>query len=303
MNVFTKIMPWKHWVASLALVTLLGATMTMPQPLADSIPGALTNRQESPVVARIGTVVDISESDNITVRISGSDVLVTASYLFPMYAPLLGDFVYVTKQDSQWFVVGTMSGPINSAIANASFEEGTVGALPTGWTTNVVASPAGVPTFTKEVAAYPLAGTYSAMIRNASAGAAGTSIIDIFSPQAEAMEGQRWASGFFLLYAVINVNAALVVQSGNTQLQSFIQFLDGTGTLISEESTYVLYLGSNVIVPFLVRTVNATTQGSFVNAPINTSFVRLRLRATLTMNANSLTEIYIDHVMLRTPDA
>lgn len=282
--------------------TILAVLMTMPLPLANSLPGAFVNNQESNVVARIGVVTDIVESDNITVRISGSDALVTASYLFPAYSPMLGDFVYVTKQDAQWFVLGTMSGPINSAIANPSLEEGIVGALPTGWSTTVISSTAGTPTFTKEISPYPLTGSFAGMIRNASAGVAGTSTLDIFSPSTPATEGQRWASGFFLLYAVINVNASLVVQSGNTQVQSFIQFLDATNTLISEESTYVLYLGSNVVVPTLLRTVTATSQAPYVIAPLNTSYVRLRFRATLTMNVNSATEIYIDHVILRTPN-
>lgn len=276
--------------------------MTMPQPLANSIPGAFVNNQESPVVARIGVVTDIAESDNITVKISGSNVLVTASYMFPSYEPLLGDLVYVLKQDAQWFVVGTMSGTINSMISNPGFESGTVGSTPTGWSTTVIASPAGVPTFTKEVAAYPISGNYQGMIRNQSAGVAGTSIIDIFSPATSGDEGQRWAQSYILAYAIINVNGALVVQSGNTQLQTFIQFLDGGGTLISEESAYVLYLGSNVITPTLIRTVAASSQAGYVVSPFGTQFVRLRHRATLTMNANSATEIYIDLQTLRTPD-
>lgn len=276
--------------------------MTMPNPELQSLPGQISLQGESPVVARVGTVVDIVESDNITVKISGSPVLVTASYAFPAYAPLLGDLVYVTKQDAQWFVVGTMSGPINTVLDNPGFEEGTVGSTPSDWSTTVVASPAGVPTFTKELAANPLSGRFQGMIRNASAGAAGTSVLDIFSNAKTADDGQRWATSYFLIYAVVNVNAALVVQSGNTQIQTFVQWLDGGGALISEDSTYVLYLGSNLVNPTYIRTVS-TTGNPYVTAPAGTSFVRVKIRATLTMNANSATEIYIDNFVLRTPDA
>lgn len=275
--------------------------MTMPLPLADSLPGAISNSKESPVVARIGKVVDIVESTSITVQISGSPSLVTASYLFPAYQPLLGDLVYVTKQDSQWMILGTMSGPINTVLENPSFEDGAVGALPSNWTTTVIASPAGVPTFTKELAANPVNGRFQGFIRNASAGVAGTSILDIFSAAEPAEEGQRWAQSFFLVFAAVNVNAALVVQSGNTQLQAFIQFLDSGAALIAEESAYAAYLGSNVIIPTYLRTI--TPSGlPYATAPPGTSFVRVRLRATLTMNTNSLTEIYIDQMVLRTPD-
>lgn len=276
--------------------------MTMPDPVFQSLPGQISRQGESPVVARIGEVVDIQESTNITVQISGSPALVTASYLFPAYQPLLGDYVYVTKQDSQWLVLGTMSGPLNTVLENPSFEDGVVGALPSNWTTTVIASPAGVPTFTKEFAANPVNGRYQGMIRNASAGVAGTSILDIFSAAEPATEGQRWAQSHFLVYAVVNVNAALVVQSGNTQVQTFIQFLNSGAALISEESAYVAYLGSNVITPTYLRTI--TPSGfPYAVAPAGTAFVRVRLRATLTMNANSVTEIYLDSMVLRTPEA
>lgn len=289
-------------IAGLLALAILGTDMTMPNPLQqeEPLPGQVSIEAESPVLARIGVVVNIQESNNITVRISGSPALVTASYLFPAYAPVLGDFVYLTKQDAQWLVLGTMSGPINSSIANASFEDGDIGALPTGWTTNVVSSAGGTPTFTKETPANPIGGSYQAMLRNSSVGA-GTSTIDIFSPTAPAMEGQRWAMSFFLVYAAINVNAALVVQSGNTQVQVFIRFLDATGVSLVEESATALYLGSNIVTPTYIRTTTPTA-AAYSIAPPNTSFVRLRIRATLTMSANSATEIWFDQMVLRTPD-
>lgn len=292
----------RAFTAAAIAASIIGATMTMPNPELQSLPGQITLQGESPMVARIGVVTDIEESDNITVRISGSPVLVTASYMFPGYSPLLGDLVYVTKQDAQWFVVGTMSGPINTALPNPGFEFGTLGATPDDWSTTVIASPAGVPTFTKEVAANPISGRFQGLIANTSAGVAGTSILDIFSNAVTADDGQRWATSYFLVYAVVNVNAALVVQSGNTQVQTFIQWLDGGGALISESSTYVLYLGNNVITPTYIRTVSLSNL-PYVHAPAGTSFARLRIRATLTMNANSATEIYLDNMVMRTPDA
>jgi hypothetical protein len=299
---YTRITPRGYFAASAIALTIIGATMTMPEPVAQSLPGQVSQQGESPMVSRIGTVVNIEETSNITVRISGSPVLVTASYQFPAYSPVLGDLVYVTKQDAQWFVVGTMSGPINSALDNPGFENGVVGTTPDDWSVTVVASPAGVPTFTKELAANPLSGRYQAMIRNQSAGVAGTSIVDIFSSSEVAVEGQRWASAYFMVYGIINVNAALVSQSGNTQVQTFIQWLDGTGVLLSEDSTYVLYLGANVVTPTYIRTVSASG-GNYVIAPPGTERARLRIRVTLTMNANSATEIWLDNMIMRTPDA
>lgn len=294
-----RITSGRYLTTSLLALAIIGATMTMPE--IQSLPGQISQQGESPLVARIGTVVDVVESTSITVQISGSPALVTASYAFPAYQPLLGDLVYVTKQDSQWFVLGTMSGPINTVLRNPSFEDGVIGGLPDNWTTTVVASPAGVPTFTKEFAANPVNGRFQGFIRNASAGVAGTSILDIFSSAEVAAEGQRWAQSHFLVFAAVNVNAALVVQSGNTQVQTFIQFLNSGGGLISEESAYAAYLGSNVIIPTYLRTI--TPAGfPYATSPPGTEFVRLRIRATLTMNTNSLTEIYLDQMALRTPD-
>lgn len=274
--------------------------MTMPESLEHSLPGQVIDTRESPALVRIGVVTEIVEAQNITVQISGSPVLVTASYLFPSYQPVLGDRVYVTKQDAQWFVFGTMSGPINSVIPNASFEEGVVGALPTNWTLNVISSAGGVPTFVKVVSA-DIDGSYIGRFENTSV-AAGTSVADLLSSPQPATAGQRWASAFYLTSAYINLNAALVSQSGNTTLETFIRFEDAGGTLVSETSVGLLYIGANVIQEMYLRTVT-TTGANFVIAPVGTFQVRLRLRASMPMGAASSTSIGLDYMVLRTPDA
>ena len=142
-------------IAALTSLAFLGVLMTQPtvNDLNLDLPAATQGVPESPVVMRIGVVADIVEADNITVRISGSPVLVRASYLFPSYEPLLGDRVVVYRQDGQWFVLGTMSGPINSAAPNASFEEGTLGGgiPPTSWSVTVISSVAGTPGMEKSI--------------------------------------------------------------------------------------------------------------------------------------------------------
>lgn len=123
-------------IAALTALTCLGVLVTQPtvNDLNLDLPAATQGVPESPVVMRIGVVTDIVEADNITVQISGSPVLVTASYLWPQYQPVPGDRVVVYRQDSQWFVVGTMSGPNNTALLNPGFELGNVGSAPTNWT-------------------------------------------------------------------------------------------------------------------------------------------------------------------------
>ena len=175
--------------------------MTQPtQPTVNDLnldlPAATQGVPESPVVMRIGVVVNLVEADNITVRISGSPALVQASYLFPQYEPLLGDRVVVYRQDSQWFVVGTMSGPNNTALLNPGFELGTVGSAPTSWTVGGGSVAAGVPTLTKQPANNPVDGNFVAEAHLPITGT-GTSFLSLTSARVPVNAGEIWTGGFF----------------------------------------------------------------------------------------------------------
>lgn len=282
----------------LSISAILAVLMTMPLPLAQSIPGAVENSKTSPMVARIGVVSDYVEAGSITVRISGSDTLVQASYLFPAYSPLLGDIVYVTKQDSQWLVLGTMSGPLNTVISNASFEEGTVSTTPDDWTATAVATTAGTPTFRKEIAG-AVEGQYVGTFRNASAGVAGTSSINAFSTPVKAAVGTSWTMGLFFTYAEPDVNASLVPQGGNIQFSGYIQFLDSASALLTETLMIFYPFTSSFQDPIYARSVSPGTLLQYVNAPSDTEYVRVRLFTQFTMHVNSASELGIDVVYLR----
>lgn len=277
---------------------ILAVLMTMPLPLSQTLPGAVTNSETSPVVARIGVVSGYVEAGSITVRISGSPTLVEASYLFPAYEPLLGDIVYVTKQDSQWLVLGTMSGPINSAIRNPSFEEGTVSTTPDFWTATAVSTVAGTPTFRKETAG-AIQGKHVGTFRNASAGVAGTSSINAFSAPVVAAEGSDWTLGFFMTYAEPDVNASLTPQGGNIQISGYIQFLDAASALISETLMIYYPFTSSFQDPIYARSVAPGTFQQSVSAPAGTEFVRVKLFVSFVMHVNSASELGVDVVYLR----
>lgn len=289
----------KKIIAALSVSALLAVTMTMPNTPQQSLAAEIVNEPESPLIARIGVVTAIIESDNITVKISGSETLVTASYLFPAYEPLLGDIVYVTKQDSQWLVLGTTSGPLNTVVSNPSFEEGTVSTTPTGWSVTVVSNAAGTPTFRKE-AGGTIAGKFIGVFRNNSAGVAGTSTVDVFSSTAPASEGQQWAVGYFLIYAALDLNASLVPQGGFTDISTYIQFLDSSGTLISETiANYLPLYASTTSSTDYLRTFTTPTGDFGVSAPLGTASARVKFRVNFTMHVNSATEVGIDVVLLR----
>lgn len=290
-------------ISVLSVSAILAVTMTMPMTPQQSLAAEIVNEPESPVVARIGVVADIVESNNITVRVSGADTLVQASYLFPQYQPLVGDIVYLTKQDAQWLVLGTMSGPLNSAISNPSFEYGTVSTTPDDWTTLVISNTAGTPTFRKELAQTP-SGRYIGVFRNSSAGVAGTSTIDIFSDNVPAQEGQVWALGFFLIYAALDLNASLVPQGGFTDIASGIRFLDSGGALLQQTTaSYTPLYSSHTTSTDYIRTFTVPDGNYSALAPAGTAFAQVRIRVNFTMHVNSASEVGIDAVLFRGVEA
>lgn len=261
------------------------------------LPAAVANIETSSTITRVGVVSDIVEADNITVAISGSPTLVQASYLFPQYQPVLGDRVVVQKQDAQWFVLGTMSGPINSLVENPTFEQGIVGSTPTSWTLSVVSSAGGTPTFTKEYGP-DVSGNHYGWFRCGTGGGGGVSTADLFSTAVPALPSERWVMGYYLLFAYINTNAAQVSQSGDSRLEGFIQFLDATDVLISETSANFIYLGANLVNRMYLRTTT-TSETHFAQAPAGTVSARIRLRGQFTNSANSTTAMGIDYMILR----
>lgn len=253
--------------------------MTQPTPnnLDLNLPNAVQGVPESPVVMRTGVVDAITEADNITVKISGSPVLVTASYLFPEYLPLLGDRVVVLRQDSQWFVVGTMAGPINSEILNPSFENGAIGATPTNWTFTVTLNAAGNPTGTKSNPLNPIDGLSVALVQLLVITGVGTSEGILRSSAVPASPGENWTASTFFRTGVSDNNIVAGLLN--------IEWYDGGGTLIS--SDLIGGEAFNSVTPwFYMRPAPATP---YATAPAGTVTVRVALTTQiLIVNAAPL---------------
>lgn len=289
---------------SLSAFFTVGALMTTPEmPSQNSggldLPAAIAGVPVNGVVARIGRVVDIVEATSITVEISGSDVLVNASYLFPQYEPMMGDWVYVAKQDAQWAVLGTLSGDINSQVANPSFEEGEDATLPSSWSFVVNSSAAGTPTFRKETG-LGVHGNHIGIFRNSSAGVPGTSSGTATSLLIPAVENQKWALSLYVTFATPDVNAALELQGGNIQLTPTVQFFDSDGVFITGTDTNFIPFYSDEQKAIYLRTFLTASGGTpYVVTPPGTAFVRARIFVSFTMHANCASEIGIDLVLLR----
>lgn len=275
---------------------ILPVPIISEDPLLDTIPGAIIAQQESPTVLRIGVVAEIIEGSQITVRISGSDVLVNCSYLFYQYFPLLGDRVIVLKQDSQWICLGQMSGAIgsNTPLLNSSFEDGVVGTAPTGWSLTVGLTGAGVPTF---LVAFPgsnnISGSQVADFGTDSIGA-GQSTATAFSTPVPAAVGSKWTGAYFLTSAFIGSSFPLF-----SSLELNIQFLDVVGAVITSNMINALDIGFDLITPIYRRLSLTLFPAGFVVAPAGTVSARIAFAGIFNLPAASFTSFYIDNVILR----
>lgn len=282
---------FKIIAVSLSLI-LFGAAMTSP-----SIPEAVAENGESPAIMRTGVVTSITESDNIVVKVSGSNVLVQASYLFPQYLPVLGDIVAITKQDAQWLVLGTMSGAINSSALNPSFEEGTTGSVPANWTINSVSGAGGSITFQKQTGSYlgqPIAGNFVGAVDFTSNGAAAASQSNINSDLIDASDGEIWTGGLWI--------AGGIMSSGTLSLQTlFLEFYDNGGGLLSSNIIAQYTLG-DITIPRTYLRPQAASAG--LVAPIGTGAVRLRLNVQFVMptpSGGTISTVFYDYAILRGP--
>jgi hypothetical protein len=295
MNLFARIMPRGYWIAAALTITTLGATMTMPGT--PNLPESVANSTESPAVMRIGVVADIVESDSITVRISGTPVLVQASYLFPQYLPVLGDLVAVIKQDAQWLVLGTMSGSINSLAMNPSFENGATGATPSDWNITSVSGAGGTITFQKQAGSYlgqPIAGNFVGAVDFTSNGVAAASQSNITSDMIPADGNEQWTGALWI--------AGGIMSSGTLSLQTlFLEFFDPSSALLSS-NTIAQYTLGDVTIPRTYLRPQATNP-SFTS-PVDTAFVRLRLNVQFVMPApagGTVSTVFYDYAILRGP--
>lgn len=269
-------------------------------PLMETIAGSTVGQQESPAIMRIGVVAEIIEGTQITVKISGSEVLVDCSYLFGQYFPLLGDRVVVLKQDSQWFCLGEMSGAIdsNNPLFNSSFEDGVVATTPTGWTLVVASSGGGTPTFEVSGSLSPenVSGKQMVDFGTDSVGA-GSSVADAYSTPVAALPDSKWTGAYYLPAVMMNTIPPLF-----SQLQMYIQFLDSTSTLIIEYQINTFTVSSYLLGPIYRRLSLPAFPLGYVVAPPGTNSVRVRFRGFFDLQAASFVSFFIDNVILRQVD-
>lgn len=264
--------------------------MTYPESVPE-LASAVVDTRVDPTVTRIGVVAAVVEADNITVRISGSDVLVQAAYLFPQYLPLLGDRVVVQRQGAAWFVLGTLSGPINTTLLNPSFELNAAGVAPDNWTLQIISSGAGVPSFLTYAGA-AVSGSRSADFGVDSV-VAGTSEANAYSTPVPAMPESKWTAA---CYVQVSTEPS---QNDFSDIDLYVQFLDASSTLVSETLVTFQSFSVDQILPYYLRLSTNLIPAGYVLCPPSASQVRLRIHARWGLPANSFFSFFIDYVILR----
>lgn len=264
--------------------------MTYPEAVPE-LSSAVVDTTVQPTVTRIGVVAAVVEADIITVRISGSNVLVPAAYLFPQYQPLLGDRVVVQRQGAAWFVLGTLSGPINTLILNPSFELNPPGVSPDNWSLQTIAVGAGPPTLLTYLGG-EVSGSRSADFGVDSV-VAGNSEANMFSASIPAPPESKWTAA---LYVSVFTEPS---QNDFSDLDLYIQFVDASNTLVSETLVSFQSFSVDQIVPFYLRLNTNLIPAGYVLCPAGATNVRLRIHAFWGLPANSFFSFFIDYVILR----
>src|SRR5574341_1523405 len=264
--------------------------MTQPAAIPE-LSTAVVDTSVSPTVTRIGVVKAVQEATDITVAISGSDVLVQAAYLFPTYQPLLGDRVVVQRQGAAWFVLGTLSGPINTALANPSFEEGAVGATPPSWSLNVISTGAGTPTFLTSNN-FGIQGPRTADFGTDSV-TAGESQADVFSAAVACPQDSKWTAALYLtIYTEPSLNDF-------SDIELWIQFLDSASTVISQTMVATQSWSVDQILPYYFRLDTDIIPARYVSAPLGAAFVRMKIHGRFGLAATSFFSFFLDYMILR----
>lgn len=264
------------------------------------------------VTVRQGRVISYSAS-SITVAISGSPVLVNASYL-SSYTPVPGDLVTVLKVGASWVVLGTfMDMPDNNLLQNGSFELatnafGTTGNL-TPWEFVVLQNAAGTPTVTAvrvDATIIPngqlVAGNYAARIEILTNGTGTNSEALLRSEAIPVVPGETYVAvgSRSLDIEILNLK---VVGGGTAaflpQTQSFIGVYFYTGQTQAEPAPNQNFVSAFQDAPHGTETGWSLIQTPPAVVPTGMSWARVALDFWVSDTDNNTYRCMWDRVILR----
>lgn len=265
----------------------------MTTPVNIGLPAAIVAQIPESAVLRVGTVTSF-DSGYISVAVSGSTTLVRASYLIGGYAPAVGDQVILSKQGSQWIVLGEISAnPGTNAVANHSFETlNPAGTYAANWTEYIPAGQSvdmdtGVGTVLGNMFDGQRVGfVHAGFINDASSTATGTAYI--LSDPFPVNPGELWAlsgwvtvsDGADFLFAEIGADINLAVYAD--AMSTF-----PSGTILAQTSTF----DPSLIAPAVWVKITNSFPGAWNGFPIpeGGNFAQVICKGTCTRTTGVFT--------------
>lgn len=238
---------------------------------------------------RIGTVIDYG-SGAVSVRISGSDVLINAAYL-SSYKAVVGDLVVVMREGSSWIVLGAINGsPNDNQAVNGSFEKSLIGAGdPLGWTTYFT-GPA--PTVSVDAPFQGMDIDGSQYLHLTVTGVSATNAYT-YSQPFPVNPGEKWAAR--ALVAGYSPNSALFPQAA-IFFAYFANNIDTYPTTSAADSPFQLI----PLLNFPSWNSVSTGQQTGTVVPINAVYSRVVIHSNLNATgAGNILDIFWDQVIVR----
>jgi hypothetical protein len=276
----------------LLLIALIlgGSTVEYPGVMPAGIPQLSSETQRTADRAtlntemRVGKVVSYNTAF-ISVLIGGS-VIPNCAY-GRSYQPVLGDYVIIIHQGSQWFVVDSLANnPVNNGITNATFEADTVGGAPSGW--GKVSSLIGFTSSTLAVNTAP--GSQHINGKNALnltwiPGGVGLGEVDddIYSPPIPVVPGEHWAASAYALLDGAFPNHPYAVQVGI--LMSWYNSSTAVYPSTSAPDSGITF--DNIsLSPAWYRIGSQLSDPDGITVPAGVSFMRVLLTTTSYLDAS-----------------
>jgi hypothetical protein len=244
---------------------------------------AETDRTANQFAMRVGTVQSY-DAGTVAVAISGSTVLVSASYL-KGYTPIIGELVAVLRNGSQWLVLGSMTGsPSDNVVLNPSFNQDANGtAVPTNW---VSFNTTGVASTT--ITNPPWAGMDIDGPQVLAVTAAGSNIVNVMSSAPITVTaGQVWAAKTY----VSGQGTGGVIPQAGIFFSYYLNSVDVYPTTGSTDST-------TMTIPAFTVPAWLTLGTGGVAVPPGVTSMRVSLRSTISAAAGTGT-VYWDQVSAR----
>ena len=249
-----------------------------------SLPEQVAAALEVNTDLRFGTVVSRdAASGMLAVNVGGG--LVSASRVMS-YEPIIGDHVAVLRQEASWLVLGSMAGSIAdvSAVSNASFEDGDVGALPPSWQ---LVTTAGSPTLT--TAAWGRDDVIDGpQVGRLTAGSTATITCEVVSDPISTVPGEAWsAAAWICATSDLGVTTAATVE-----LRMGWYSNPTLGALVGEDSSGVYAVTRGVG----WRPIRAAGSYGYA-APAGASYMRVKLAFSWSATAGEA--INFDRILAR----